>query len=295
MPTKYFNLQLFAEDVSVGVDTGSMDVAESTVAENSDVNGVATEDTGDQVAPEQIESFDSLIKGRYKKDYDAAVQKAVNRRFRNQQNLQEKVDKIDPLVRLIANKYGVNPEADGSLSIDAITKALEGDDSIYENEAFQRGMSVEDLKQMKRLEAENQRFRMQSQRTAEQREWDSIVSQGDELKQLYPEFDLDTEMADAQFGRLLATFQRSGFPNAVRTAYEAMHRDEIMSGAMQHAVKQTEQKISNSLQSGMRRPIENGVASQGAAKVGQTDPSKFTKAQLDDIKRRAERGERITF
>lgn len=295
MPKHFFDLQLFAEEgISVGADFSSEGITEPT-AENSNTDGVATGGMEDQAAPE-AESWDSMIKGRYKKEYDNAVQKAVNRRFRNQQNLQTRIDKIDPLVRLMAEKYGVTPEKDGSISIDALTQKITSDNSMYEQEAFQRGMSVDDLREMKRLEAENNQLRMASQRSAEQQEWEAIVSEGDELKGLYPEFDLDTEMANPQFGRLLATFKRSGFPDALRTAYEAIHRDEVISGAMRHAVTTTEQKISNSIQSGMRRPIENGSGSGNAtAKVGSVDPSKFTKAQLEEIKKRAERGERITF
>lgn len=94
---------------------------------------------------------------------------------------------------------------------------------------------------------------------------------------------------------MLATFQNSGFPNALKTAYESVHLDEIKGGAMQYAVQQTEQKISNAIQSGMRRPTENGTKQTASATVGDFDPSKLTKAQIEDFKRRAERGERITF
>ena len=64
---------------------------------------------------------------------------------------------------------------------------------------------------------------------------------------------------------------------------------------MAYAVQQTQNKISNSIQSGMTRPAENGIGQQSTASVGNVDPSKLTKAQIDDIRKRAERGEKITF
>lgn len=300
MPYKnLLNLQLFAEDG--GADTAGTGELATSATENSASDGVATGGTGEQVVTasqdgqQQEETFESLIAGKYKKDYEKSVKSAIQKRFKNQRDLQGQIDRIDPIVRTMAQRYNIKPAADGSISIDDLHNAIMNDNSAYEQEAFQRGMNVEDLKVLKRLEAENATLRAQNARTAEQREWDALMQQGEQVKQMYPEFDLDAEMQNPQFGRLLATMQKSGFPNAVRTAYEAVHREEIMGGAMRYAVAQTEQKISKSIQSGMRRPAENGTTQQAAANVGTTDPSKLTRAQIEDIKRRAERGEKITF
>lgn len=289
MPYKFL-IQLFAEEMS----DGGID---SAPAENASTDGVATEGGADQVATgtEAQPTWEELIKGQYKNEYNQAVKDAVNKRFKNQRNLQGQIDSIDPMIRALAQKYGVSQNEDGSIPIEALTKMVMDDNSMYEEEAFQRGMSVQDLKQLKQLEAENKMLKSANQRSEEQRQWDEIEAQSEALKQMYPDFDLEMEMGNAQFGRLLATMQRSGFPNPVQTAYEAVHRDEIMSGAMRYAVSQTEQKISNSIQSGMRRPQENLSTNKSAATVPGLDPSKLTKAQLEDIKRRAERGERISF
>jgi len=278
---------------------GTGEIANPTT-ENPVSDGVATGGEGEQVVTAQDgqaqeETFESLIAGKYKKDYEKSLKSAMQKRFKNQKDLQGKIDRIDPIVRTMAQRYGIAPAADGSISIDDLHNAIMNDNAMYEQEAFQRGMSVEDLKQIKKLEMENATLRAQNARTAEQREWDALVAQGEEMKQAYPDFDLESEMQNPQFGRLLATMQKSGFPNALRTAYEAVHREEIMGGAMRYAVAQTERKISNSIQSGMRRPTENGTTQQAAASVGTVDPSKLTKSQIEDLKKRAERGERITF
>lgn len=301
MSDTFFDLQLFGEgDEAAGSIEGSTDGVATVTAENPTTEGMAAGGEGEQAAPAQgeeapVETWDELIAGKYKKEYNKAVKSAVEKRFKNQRDLQGQIDSIDPMIRALAQRYGVAPNADGSIPIGALTSAVMDDNSMYEQEAFQRGMSVNDLKQLKRLEAENAQLKRSNEQASEQREWEALKQQGETLKQVYPDFDLDMEMQNPQFGRLLATMQRSGFPDAVRTAYEAVHRDEIMGGAMQYAVKQTEQKISNSIQSGMRRPSENGTQHQSAASAATFDPSKLTKAQIDDLKRRAERGERIVF
>jgi len=289
MPTR-INLQLFAEEsMDVSVDS-------STTSENLTGDGVATENVGEQIAAAQEEeSWDSLIKGKYKKEYGQSVQDAIQKRFKNQKDLQGQIDMIDPMVKALAQRYGVQADANGRIPIDALTSKVMDDNSMYEEEAFQRGMSVEDLKQIKSLERENAMLKAQQNRTAEQEEWDRILQQGNAVKEVYPEFDMDTEMLNPNFGRLLATLQKSGFPNAVQTAYESVHRDEIMGGAMRYAVSQTKQKISNSIQSGMNRPSENGTQSMSAGTATGLDPSKLSKADIENIKMRASRGERITF
>ena len=291
MPDKLLNLQLFGEEGSA--DAG--EVAIST-AEVSDSEGVATQAEEQQVAPvEEVDEWDSLIKGKYKDQFGKAVADAVNKRFKNQKDLQGQIDAIDPIIRAVAERYEVQADNNGRIPINVLSDKVLNDNALYEKEAFERGMSVEDLKQIKSLERENAQLKRATQMTAEQREWEELVAQGENVKQMYPSFDMDVEMQNPQFGRLLATLKGSGFGDPVRIAYETVHRDEIMGGAMEYAVKQTEQKIANSIQSGMTRPQENGTAKVAAGAPTSLDPSKLSKAQIDEIKQRAARGERITF
>lgn len=294
MPYKHLLLQLFAED---GMDAGITDTGAVTgTAENVGVEGVATGDTTEQIATAPgDESWDSLIKGKYKDDYANAIQSAIDKRFKNQRNLQAQIDMIDPMLRQLATRYDVKLNPDGSIPIDALTSRVFDDDSLYEQQAFDRGMSVKDFKELKALERENQMLKQQNTRSAEAQEWEAIVQQGNRVKEMYPAFELEAEMDNPQFARLLATFQKSGFPDAVRTAYETIHRDEIMGGAMRYGVQKAQEKLTNSVQANMARPAENGISNNSTAQVGAMDPSKLTKSQIEDIKRRAARGERITF
>ena len=114
------------------------------------------------------------------------------------------------------------------------------------------------------------------------------MQQADSLKAVYPTFDLNAEVENPQFRQLL----RSGID--VRTAYEVIHKDEIIPAAMQFTAKTVEQKIANKIASGGSRPAENGMANQGAATV-KSDVSKLTRADREEIIRRVQRGEKIRF
>lgn len=289
MPYNFLNLQLFGEEGSTdtGVVTGT--------AENVSADGVATESATEQIATASDESWDSLIKGKYKEDYNRAVNNAINKRFKNQRDLQSQIDSINPMVQALAQKYGIAPDAQGRIDINALNQRFMDDNSLYEDEAFKRGMSVDDLKQMKALERENAQLKAASNRANADREWQQIVEQGNRVREMYPDFNMEAEMQNPQFAQLLKTFQNSGFPDAVRTAYESIHRDEIMGGAMRYGVQKAQEKLTNSVQANLSRPRENGLDNQSTAHVGEVDPSKLTRSQIDDIKRRAQRGERITF
>lgn len=278
------NLQLFAEEQ-----------AESQPA--TDIAEAEPMGEGDPAAPEgedQPLSFDELVESNpeYKKALGIHVQDAINRRFRNQQDLQSRLDAVNPVLGLLSERYGVGLKQDGSVDLEALNAKILDDNSAYEEEAFKRGMTVEDLKHMKQLEYENANLNRQTeamQREQETREaFNRLVEQGEALKGIYPDFDLNVEMMNPDFGRLIAV------DVPVQTAYEIVHKDEILAGGMQYAVQQTQRKISNSIQSGVR-PAENASGAQSAADPGRLDVSKLTAKDFAEFRARAEAGERITF
>ncbi len=241
--------------------------------------------------------FDKLIKGEYKDLYDANVQKNINARFKELGDLRtksERLDALNPVLSMLAQKYGV----DGT-DAEALAKAIEDDDSYYEEEALTKGLTVEQLKNIKKLERENESFRRAAQEQQRQQNADRIYAmwqeQGEDCKRTYPTFDFQREVDPKQSPtaeRFMALL-KSGVD--VKNAYMVVHMDEIMSGAMQYTAQQISQKTVNDIMARGRRPAENGAKSTGAATVTKADPTKFTKKDREEISRRVARGEIITL
>ena len=276
-----FNLQLFAEEAAAAESQPATDTA-------------GTGETGEQVAPAETDqgmSFNDLIESNpeYKKALGEHVQNAVNKRFKNQKDLQSRIDEASPIIEMVAEKYGLRPDDQGGIDLSILQQKIMDDNSMYEQEAFDRGMSVEDLKHWKQTERENERLRRVNEgyeREAEERkEFEELMSAGEELKKVYPNFSLSQELQNPDFGRLVA------LKVPIQTAYEVVHKDEILRSGMQYAVEQTMQKASNNIQSG-HRPVENGLSGKAPAS-GKLDPSKLSKKEIDDIKARVAAGERI--
>ena len=246
-------------------------------------------------APEEVEDrnakFEALIKGEYKDLYDAKMQDTLQKRLKGSKEAEkEAVDKytaITPILEMLGKKYGVD-----ATDIKALNKAIEDDDSYYEEEALEKGVSVEQLKEIRKMERENANLKRQMEEQTRKENANKLYAQWMEQEQqtkaVYPSFDLRAEMQNPQFLNLL----RSNID--VKTAFEVIHKDEIIPAAMQYTAKQVEQKIANNIIANGSRPVENGNSSQGAT-LTKSDVSQLTKEDRAEVNRRVLRGEKITF
>ena len=315
---RQLNLQLFADGGGAGGDggTGSVgatgDTAAAAVPQNpqkvrtknplADVKyGIQKEQNAppaeehspqEQQKPDRNAEFEKLIKGDYKDQYDQKVQDTVKRRLKSTQDTLERYQKLTPTLEMLGRKYGISPDQNGHYDAEALHKAIQEDNSFYEKEAQERGLSVEQFKQMRKMELENAELqrRVQQQNSREKanqlyRQWSQ---EANALQSVYPAFDLKAELQNPKFGELLS----AGID--VRTAYEVLHKDEIIPAAMQFTANEMERKLVNKVMANAQRPAENGAGGQGAAIV-KSDVSQLTKEDRQEIIRRVQRGEKISF
>jgi hypothetical protein len=295
------NLQLFAEGAGDGGAaegqgvTGAAALPQTKGEKNNPLSGVKygiqeeapAAEVQQTAAPDRNAAFEALIKGEYKDLYDARVQDTIQKRLRGQKDTVDKYNALTPIRELLAKKYGVDAD-----DIEALNKAIEEDDSYYEQEALDKGMTVQQLKEIKKMERENANLKAQMEEAQRQENGKKLyaawMQQADDTKKVYPSFNLEAEMSNPQFLQLL----RSNID--VRTAYEVTHKDEIIAGAMQFTAKAVESKIAKGIASSGARPSENGMSSQSAAVV-KSDVSQLSKEDRAEIIRRVARGEKIRF
>ena len=237
--------------------------------------------------PDRNAQFEAMIKGEFKDLYDARVQDTIQKRLKGQKETVDKFTALTPTLEMLAKKYGVD-----SGDIEALNKAIAEDDSYYEEEALQKGLTVQQLKEIRKMERENAELKAQMDEAQRQEKgrllYSQWMQQAEEAKKVYPNFDLRAEMNNQRFVDLL----RSNID--VRTAYEVLHKDEIIPAAMQFTAKKVEQQLTNKIIANGARPTENGMSSQGAAVV-KSDVSQLSKADRAEIIRRVQRGEKIVF
>jgi hypothetical protein len=302
------NLQLFAEgtggDGGTGAEGTKGVTATAAVSQNKGAknNPLANVVYGKQAQAEEVSpaaevvenptedrnaKFEALIKGEYKDLYDARVQDTVQKRLKGSKETIERYEALTPTLEILAKKYGVDAS-----DVKALNKAIEEDDSYFEEEALEKGITVEQLKEIRKIERENSELKKQWEEKERKENANKVyaqwMDQAEKAKALYPSLDLRTEVQNPQFMRLL----NSGVD--VGTAYAVIHKDEIMPAAMQYTAKKVEQKLTNKIIANGARPVENGISSQSAV-VTKSDVSHLTKADRAEILRRVARGEKITF
>ena len=297
------NLQLFAEGGDGG--TGAEGTAGSGVATTpkgvksnplADVKYGIQEDGVQNANAQETDvvdtvdlnaEFEELIKGKYKDQYNAKMSDTVQKRLKGTKEQVAKLESLNPVLELLGKKYGVDAS-----DAEALIKAVEEDDSYFEEEALELGVPVEQLKQFKKTERENAELRRQMEEISTKENAAKIyqgwLDQAEAAKQFYPSLDLETEMQNPRFVDLL----RNNID--VKTAFQVLHQDEILPAAMQYTAKAVEQKLTNNIIANGQRPTENGNSSQSASVI-KSDVSQLTKADRQEIIRRVARGEKIKF
>lgn len=246
--------------------------------------GVAT--TSDTLEARR-KAFQDLVNGEYKDIYTEETQRIIDRRFRETRNLEQQVGQYQPVIDMLMQRYKI-----GDGSMDKLSQAIENDDAYWSEAAEEAGMSVEQYKQFQKLQRENETLlRQQRQRQNDQRAQQQLqrwYGEAEQLKSLYPSFDLNAEVKNPQFISML----RAGVP--VQHAYEVVHMAEIKAGVAAMQAKATEKQVVDGIRAKGSRPQENGTAAQSAFTV-RDDVSKLSKQERAEIARRVARGEHIQF
>lgn len=254
-------------------------------AQNTQPVATAKQDAAEQ-GTDTDESFESLIKGKYKAEADAWAQNLVQNRFKKNAEIEAQLNSIQPLMNAIGKKFNVDPT-----DIEGMINAVNYDEEALEMEAIQRGMTVESLKTVKDLERKAEKLdKMEQQSIAQQRmqaHFEGLAQQAEAAKAVYPGFNLMREMQNPVFARLTAP----GVGIDPKTAYEIVHKDEIMA----YNAQQQAERMSKAIQANGARPTENGIAGTQGASTVKTDPKSLSREDRKEIRRQVANGAQIVF
>lgn len=285
-----FNLQFFAEGASAeggeGTVEGTVDDAQEPVIKYGKQVTDGTED--EEVEPKAKPSkptFDELINGDYKDDFSERTSQIVQNRIKGIKEAEDKLTAITPALYMLAEKYGIEDVND----VKAISDAIANDNQLFEAEADERGVDVETLKHIHQIEGQNKFLTEQMAQKEKDMEnakaWQDILQQAEQVKEVYPDFDIEAEMQDENFGHMVAV----GIP--LKNAYEVVHLQELQARAGNVIAKKTAEKVANSVKANKKRTVEGTTT--GQAVTVKSDPSSWTDEERDAIFDRVMSGEKI--
>lgn len=234
---------------------------------------------------QQEETFDSLIQGRFKKDFDSAVQRVVKQRVRGLNQYKGQAEAMAPIIDQLGALYGIDTSDPRKTDFAALAQRFSADERLYSAEAVERGMSADDLKKEYAGRAENTAMKRQLQEYQMREAFEGIRTDFErDVAERYGA-DFETEMQNPDFARLLG----AGVP--AKTAYEVLHQAEIEAARTQAVASQTRDNLMRTIQAQGARPQEIGSGAGGGTSVPMK--TKWTRAEVEDMRRRAARGERV--
>lgn len=243
--------------------------------------------TSSDTLEERQRRWRELTGGEFKDLYDQEVQRLVSRSAREAAGLREQAGRMQPILDMLLDRYKIR---DGDMG--KLRDAVENDDAYWSQAAEEAGMSVDQYKRFQKLQRQNaQLMRAQQQRLGQERAENQLRAwndQAEQLKAVYPSFDLSREIQNRDFMSML----RSGVP--VRQAFEVIHMDEIRAATAAMQAKATEKAVTDNIKAKGARPQENGTGASSGFTV-KDDVSRLTAKDRAEIARRVARGETITF
>ena len=234
---------------------------------------------------ERRKAYNDLINGEYKDLDQERFQQVFDRRFKQVKGMEAELTSHKPILDKLMARYGVSDVAE-------LDKALTEDTEYWERVAEEKGMTVEQYHAMQKLERENEELRAIRQRQIGQAQFqqqmDTWYQEAGKVKEIYPSFDLKTEVQNPQFLAML----KAGVP--MEHAYQTLHLDEITQNAARVAAQTADAQAQARIKQKASRPSENGTSSKSAIVV-KNDVSSLTRKDRAEIARRVQRGEKISF
>lgn len=243
---------------------------------------------------ERRKAFGELLRGEYADLTEELMQNAVTEATRRL----EASPAMKGLMQALQEKYGTDANDLVALT-EAVRNGAVKNDAYYEKLAMEKGVSTKTARELDKLESQNkqlteqqqlirqmERQREQQARIAElQAGWDREAEQ---LKAQYPDFNMAEVLANPEVEKMM----RSGV--SMTNAYRSAYFDHILKQQQAATAQQVEQGVVNRMQQRNARPGENGTR-PGSAVQTKIDVSHMSRKEMEEMERRAMRGEVITL
>ena len=274
---------------------GRADTSAEEGTADQEAEGKDDEEKGKARSPEERrKAFGELLRGEYADLTEELMQNAVTEATRRL----EASPAMKGLMQALQEKYGTDASDLVALT-EAVRNGAVKDDAYYEKLAMEKGVSTKTARELDKLESQNkqlteqqqlirqmERQREQQARIAElQAGWDREAEQ---LKAQYPDFNMAEVLANPEVEKMM----RSGV--SMTNAYRSAYFDHILKQQQAATARQVEQGVVNRMQQRNDRPGENGTR-PGSAVQTKIDVSHMSRKEMEEMERRAMRGEVITL
>ena len=249
---------------------------------STETNTQTTNEEGTPSNETKRKTFKDIFEeyGDEAKDY---MNKAFSKRLSKYKGIEEENVKMKEILDTQNIRYGLDSNSETYL--DDYKNAVQNDSKMFEDKALEAGLPVEEfikVKNAERIISENDK-REQERKQSEftQAHVRNLVQQSEVMKSEFPGFNLENEISNPQFKKLIDPPELGGAGLSVRNAFFALHNNEIMKATMNNAVNQAVVSTANAVQTNKTRPAEGGLSHTQTVTVKE-DPSNY---KLEDFQR----------
>lgn len=235
---------------------------------------------------DQLLKDDPVMQQEFKRSASSAIKSRVSRL--NHQHKQE-LSQYAGLHDALSNIYGVS-------DLSELIKKVSSDDSLIERQAYDAGMSVDAFKLQRELDRRERALNEREAQYVAQDEFNRKTAQWrsecEELEDIYPGINFEDEIMDEENGKKLFDMLQNGIP--FKTAYEVVHINDLINSRSQSAAAEASKSTIDRIRAQGLRPSENANNAQ-APSASTVDVEKMTAQQMDELIKRASRGEKISL
>ncbi len=257
----------------------------SSFAESNALSQNPSNDTEEE-KPSRLSYADLIKSDEYKDEHRAYMDKTIGDRLKKYKGIESENESMRNALGIVANKYGLDASSEDFLT--ALQQKINEDSSYYEDYAMEHNISTDDAKEILTLRhqvAMQEQERKRAEEEARQNEFVNALRQRAEAtRALYPDFNLEIELQNPMFQRLL-----SATNGDTTAAYRTVHSEELALKAGLQAKQTATMQVSNTVASNMQRPIENGLSSQASS----TMTVDWRRANIQQIRQYAEEQRRM--
>lgn len=235
---------------------------------------------------EQLMKSDPILKQEFRKNASNAVKERINKlNARHEKELL----RYSGLQNTLAGIYGTEDPAE-------LERLIGEDGERIERRALDAEATADELDTKNGMKLKTNNFELSEESSRETElfrektaEWEKEC---EEAKKEYPEISFEEEILNEQTGEQLFNMLESGIP--FKNAYEAVHITELIEAKTQSAADKAAKDAIERIKAQGLRPDENANRQQSPTD-SKIDIGKLSNEQMEELIKRASRGERITF
>lgn len=235
----------------------------SDARSNESDSQIPSSDT-EEDKPKRLSYADMIKSDEYKDEHKAYMDKTIGDRLKKYKGIEAENETMRSALGIVANKYGLDATSEDFLS--TLQQKINDDSSFYEDYAMEHNISTDDAREILTLKhkvAMQEQERKRAEEESRNAEFfNALRKRAEATKEVYPEFNLEIELQNPRFVRLLGATEGD-----TTAAYRTVHYDELAKRAGLQAKQTAQMQAANTVASNMQRPIENGLSSQASSTI----------------------------